>query len=183
MAKRQKRAYLKRFSSATVNTGSRVARHLLNPKKGSEEEKEPWFAYNQRAKSVGLQGPVDAVHAEMGKLFIDRLTISLKDGQPHPTRFITKNSPRGEMLQKIEKLEQSAFFQKVQAYHFVYYLKEAHIKLKLYFAGTEYFWVSENTAKNKWRRSIIYPSKEFAVKAFKNEKITWVEEAPLTFIR
>lgn len=155
MAKGSKRkgmrqAYLKRFSGAYINTGQSVDTSRIIAS-GSY-----MFKYGARAKAGA---PFEEIpHPRIG-------LGSDKD----PKRAIE------ERLKEQQQLMQSPYLQRLHTFNFIYIYKANMSALRMYFAGSEFFFVEEEKLTNKIRRSIVYGSREIAMLRYKMKKITWVE--------
>lgn len=66
---------------------------------------------------------------------------------------------------------------KVGDYYFISILNGKYTKLDLFF-GASIFFLKEDVLKNVFYRSITYSARSSAMEAWRNGRITWIEEFP-----
>ena len=163
--KGMRKAYLKKWSAAYINTGSVDRMFPRGVKLGGTFIRfpHPISSRNIAAQNVDPIPPTQ-LHGKRG------LTAARMEGE--------NSIPLAEV---IKKRWQSEFrMQGEDEFHSILIEKGKHTTLRMYFARSSFFFIEVRQMRNQKRRSIIYASRENALKAYKSERgIIWEEVAPI----
>lgn len=140
-----RRAYLKKFSAAMINTGQGVDTSKMND--------NDLFRYHDRLRSIH-----------------DPIPTTITIGAPNSPRTAVLSR-----LSEQKRLIQSDFFQKIQTFNFIMLRSGKVNRLKMFFSGNEAFFIEENLLTGVAKRSVIYKGREKAMNRYRQERITWVE--------
>lgn len=141
-----RKAYLKRFSSATVNSGT-----------GPTPNREVLSDLHHRAANVG-------------KVIYDRNGVRLEDRDP--AKIFSED-------ERLETLWQGDWRQGLSYYNKINLTCGKYGKTELYFRGQSWFFIKEDGIVKTVKRSILYGSRDRAMRAYNMGTICWVERAPL----
>jgi len=133
-----RKAYLKRFSSAMVNSGT-----------GPSPNREVLSDLHHRA-------------ARMGQHFVDR----------NPAHIFSED-------ERLEALWQGDWRQGLAHFNKINLSCGRYGKTELYFRGQSWFFIKEDGIVKTTKRSILYSSRDRAMRAYNMGTICWVERAPL----
>jgi|SRR3972149_4660688 len=86
------------------------------------------------------------------------------------------SQPRQEVAQTLKRLWQGDFQQGYEDWHCHVLYESAKRTLKMFFYANKYFFVEQNFTENYIRRSAIYPSKTWALRALHAEHVLWYEK-------
>lgn len=178
-----KRAYLKRWSAAQVKVGKGKGNR-------SRVSKQP-IGYD-RDTGESFPNPVRAAHMAVKRMAEEIpptriLNASYWDNVPVPPSeakaedgVITKQydpaPPRFRVMQKWASLFGRGHGE--EEFHEVKLLNSHKRKLSMFFSGDKYFFLEEKAFLVK--RSIIYPSRDRAMFAFRRDQIVWVQSKVLS---
>jgi hypothetical protein len=122
---------------------------VVNNGTGPTPNREVLAGYNHRA-------------ARMGGHFIDR----------DPSKIFSED-------ERLEELWQGDWRQGLSHFNKISLICGKYSKVLLYFRGLTWFFVREDEIIKTAKRSILYSSRDRAMRAYNLGKITWVERAPL----
>ena len=146
-AKGPRRAYLKRFSSAMVNSGT--------------------------GPTPNRRGILSDLHhraANVGKVLYDRSGVRIEDREP--AKIFSED-------ERLEALWQGDWRQGLSHFNKINLSCGKYGKTELYFRGKSWFFIKEDGIVQTTKRSILYSSRDRAMRAYNMGKICWVERAPL----
>lgn len=162
--KGMRRAYLKNFSSAMINTG----RSVDNRTRGRMDDDYPkWATFSPRARNLAAANfsplPVEPHQENINAI------KQAHEGKPYP---------RGLVLLKLWQGQTRR--QGVEEIHCIVLQQTKRIKLSLFFHGTEFIFAKEDRLFKRRSFSIVYGSRDRAMHAFRINRIVFAESLKMT---